>query len=180
MRHSAWSGGREVHDWKLVLRQRTPDLLVELLSRQRAVIVRDQQESAFEQVLAQPLDFDVGEPRRPRVLHQRERTLKQPIIGQTDDDRIGNPLSAFVRELDADLGQFGEADAEIDVRPRVIGAPTLFFAPVARKQDAAEVEAAIVGRGGRKPRRRSAVEPGPDALRMRRGDGDGDDAKSDD
>ncbi len=154
----------EVNDRKLAPRQRAPDLLVELLLRGRAVIVRDEQEAALEQVLPQPLHLHVGEVRRARVLHQRERALEQRIVRQPDDDGVGDFFFAVVGHLDADLGELGEPDAEVDVGARVVRAPALLLAAVAREQDAAEVEAAGEGVGGGEFWRRAAVEAAPHPL----------------
>ena len=128
------------------MRQHAPDLVVELRLRQAAVIVRHQQEAAFQQVLPQPLHFGIGEPRRAGVLHQRERTPEQPIVGQPNDHGVGDLLFAFGDELHGHLRQLGEAHAEIDVGAGIVGAPALLLAPIAREHRAAEVEAAIVGR----------------------------------
>ena len=180
MRHSGWSGGvrSTMGYW---LRGSTRPISSSNCSfRQRAVIVGDEQEPAFQQVLPQPLHLELAEPRRSGILHERERTLKQPIVGQPDDDCIGNLLSAVRNDLDANLRQLGEPHAEIDVCARVIRAPPLFLPPVAREHHATEVEAAVVARGGRKPRGRTAIEVGKDALRVSRGDAGADDANDDD
>ena len=99
MFHIGWSGGGEIHDGKLARRQHAPDLLVELRLRQAAVIVRHQQEAAFQQVLPQPLHFGIGEPRRAGILHQRERTPEQRIVGQPHDHGVGDLLLAVVMRV---------------------------------------------------------------------------------
>ena len=118
-----------------VLRQHATDLLVELLLGRHAVVVRHEQKAALEQVFPEPLDLDVSEPRRPGILHERERALKQRIVGQPDDDGIGDLFFAVARHRHAHLGQFGEPDAEIDVGARVIRAPALLLAAVAREHE---------------------------------------------
>ena len=51
---------REIDDRELAGRQDAADLLVELLLGPVAVIVRDEQEAALQQVLPQPRDFLVA------------------------------------------------------------------------------------------------------------------------
>ena len=88
------------------MRQGPPDLLVELRFCPAAVIVGHEQETALQQVLAEPLHLDVAEVRRPGVFHQRKRALEQGVVGHPDDDRIRHlAFTRFVDELDADLGQ---------------------------------------------------------------------------
>jgi hypothetical protein len=102
--------------------------------------------------------------------------LKQRIVGQLDDDGVGNALFTVLPHRDAHFGQFREADAEIDVGARIVSTPALLFAAVAREHHAAEVEAAIEGRGGGKLRGRAAVEARPDALGLNHAGGSAQDA----
>src|SRR5262249_40361970 len=107
------------------------------------------------------------------VFHERERALKQRVVGQPDDDGIGDlSLASFVvmRQRHAYLRKFGKTDAEVDVIAGVVRAPALLFAPVAREHHAAEVEIAVEGGGGGKLRGRTTVEACPDSLGVNRSD----------
>lgn len=135
------------------------------------MVVRNEEEAALEKVCPEPLYLAVTEPRRAGIFHECERALKQRIVGQADDDRVGDLSFAVVRERHAHLGQFREPYAEIDVGAWVVGAPALLFAVVAGKHDAAQVEVAIKRRGGGKLRRRTAVKARPDPLSVDRSNG---------
>src|SRR5206468_3946237 len=139
------------------------NLLVELLLGVYAVVIRHEQKAALEQVFPEPLYFRVREARGSGIFHEGERALKQRIVGQADDDRIRDfsfTSLAFARHRHAHLGQFREPDAQIDVGARVVGAPALLFAPVAREHHTAEVEVAVERRRGGKLGGSTAVEAG--------------------
>ena len=71
VRHSGWSGGVRStigNVGRAAARGRSRSS--NCSRAPRAVIVRDEQEAALEQILPQPLHLDLAEARRARILHE--------------------------------------------------------------------------------------------------------------
>src|SRR2546428_1052556 len=102
------------------------------------------QETALEQVVAQPRRLLLVEVRAARLGHHDERTLEQLLVRQTQQDVLVLALRAPAHRQ---RRQLGETIGEVDVRPGPIDVPAVSVA-VARvaKHDPAELEATVVGR----------------------------------
>src|SRR6185503_6233002 len=145
--------------------QHAADLLVELVLRQRPPVIRHERKAALEEVLAELLDLLVVEDGGARVFHEDERTLKQRLVRQTDDDILGVGVVRLLRHPRP--GELAEADAEVDVGAGIVGVPPALLTPVARELHAAHVEGALEAVRGGIPGRRVAVVAAEDLLRVR-------------
>jgi hypothetical protein len=156
---------RKVDDWIFGVRKHSIDLFVELFPRQFTPVVRHEHEPALQQVVAKFRNLVIVEHDRPGVFHQHEGALEQRRIRQPDDHifRIG----AGGLLGDTGLGEFGQADREVQVGAGVIGVPAALFAAVAAEHHPAEGEASLKALRVRESWWGGAVETGEDALRVR-------------
>ena len=108
--------------------------------------------SALQQVRAQRQDLRFREAHRSHIRHLHERTLEELVIREPDDEvrRRPRPIAAH-----ACLGQFGQANREVDVSAWIVRRLTLApgFATNARIHRAAEVETVTEAVRGRESRR---------------------------
>src|SRR5207249_9672155 len=90
--------------------------------------------------------------------------LKERLVRQPHDNIFGIAVVGLLGHARA--RQFGEADAEVDVRARIVRIPPALLTPVAREHDAAHVEGAFEAVAGWKPWRRVPVIAAEDLLRV--------------
>ena len=143
---------RDVPDWILARRQHLADVADPVVPRVRPPEIIDPQEAALLEVGAQRVGVLVAEERRADVGGADDRALEQQRIRNAHRDvvRLAAGLAA-----DRGLGQLAEPRREVDVRVPVIGRPSgaARFPPIARVDQAAEVECAIERRCGWMTRR---------------------------
>jgi hypothetical protein len=110
--------------------------------------------------------------RSARNFHQDVRAFEQRVVGQADDNRVGQFTFVRVRShRDRRPGELLQSCAEVEICPGVVGAPAPLLAPVALEHGAAEIEASLEGLIGCKARRSVTVPTRPDPLGRANGDG---------
>ena len=126
------------------------------------------QKAPLQQIFPQPRAFLRREPDRPRIRHQRDRTIEQRIVRETHDPGVGLPA---VVTADRRPGQLREARHEIDLGVRVIGRPpdAHVLDPRALVHDPAERECPVGHHARGEPRWEPAFAESPLRLRVPRG-----------
>ena len=130
---------REVLYRILRRRQHLGDLARPLVPRAGPPEVVDPQESALEQVLAQPLRLYRPQAHRPDVRRHQERTTEHRVVRHSHHPVVG---IADLVQVDVRGGHLRQPDHEVDVGERIVGRPaaTRTLAPVARVHQPTEGE----------------------------------------
>ena len=131
---------RNVLDRVLRRRQHARELRQPVLHGVAAPVVVYPEEAALQQERAQPLHFRFGQRRGADVFHVQVGALIEEVLGEAHDEMLRPAVAVLA---DPGLGEFREADGEIQLGVGVVGRPPLAagFAAAAGVGRAAEIEA---------------------------------------
>ena len=128
--------GRHVHNRIVGFGKDFADLVLPDLPGVRPPEVVHPEKAALQEIGPEPGRILLAEVQTSDLLHQDHGTAVELVVGEPHDQMVG--LARGV-EADADFGQLGEPDREIDVGERVIGEPTPAVTPRIHAIDGAAI-----------------------------------------